>query len=83
MRMRKGYKQSICPSVICMKMARTRVLGNYIYVGEFYLALTYQTRQKKKDLLWLRIQQHWPRELQMVAFDVCVAQTHQTTPTDC
>ena len=37
---------------------------------------------KKNDLPWLRIEQHWPRELQNGCFcRVCAAQAHQTTPT--
>ena len=49
---------------------------------EFYLALIYQKWQKKPDLTWLRIEQHWPRELQNGCFcRVCAAHAHQTTPT--
>ena len=36
---------------------------------------------KKNNLPWLRIEQHWPRELQIVFCRVCATHTHQTTPT--
>ena len=58
--MRKGYKWSVCPSV-GTKIAWTN--WSFRQLNEFYLAPIYQTQQKN-DLPWLRIEQHWPNELQ-------------------
>ena len=62
--------RSISHCFVCLSVCPHKNSLNWSFrqLRDFYLVLIYWIRQKKTDLPWLRIEQHWPRELQMVVF---------------
>ena len=59
--------RSISDRFVVCRWHENSLNWSFRQLDEFYLAQIYQTQQKT-DLPWLRIEQHWPRELSCFSF---------------